>query len=80
MSDWNKNWTCYSTNATNGQALYEVPTFTCSPGFYCPNTVSSDVNSSPVYCPPSIDCIMEKLGGIQCKNVILIMLILGKCC
>ncbi|KAJ3272764.1 hypothetical protein HDV01_005292 [Terramyces sp. JEL0728] len=37
-------------------------------GFYCPSTVANDSSTIPVYCPPSIDCLVLRLLGVPCVD------------
>ncbi|KAJ3321188.1 hypothetical protein HDV06_004531 [Boothiomyces sp. JEL0866] len=37
-------------------------------GFYCPNTVANDSSTIPVYCPPSIECMIKRLFGAPCSD------------
>ena len=41
-----------------------IPNF-CAPGFFCPALNSSDSSTWPIVCPPTIDCQLTRLAGLD---------------
>eukprot|EP00842_Homolaphlyctis_polyrhiza_P003295 jgi/Hompol1/3967/HPOL_006919-RA len=55
------NGPCYFSNRTTGEIL--SASYSCAPGFYCPNIVENDPSTLPVVCPPSDLCQYDRLYG-----------------
>ncbi|KAJ3217335.1 hypothetical protein HDU67_008137 [Dinochytrium kinnereticum] len=59
---------CYAApNLPVGTALDPDLVLTCDPGYYCPNLMTNDSSTLPVFCPPSGSCMFYRLSSLACS-------------
>ncbi|TPX35213.1 hypothetical protein SmJEL517_g02343 [Synchytrium microbalum] len=56
------NWTSPCFDSSAGTVIDTVSS--CRDGFWCPNVTQGNL---PVYCPPSEDCLFQRLNGVACQ-------------